>query len=202
MQGILKMSVINPAIRCPFLEVQHPDSEVSLLERAVKRDKTAFATLFDRHLDRVYKYVYYWLPSQADAEDIAQEVFVRAWHAIDKYKLTGAPFTAWLTTIAHNLVNSHYRANKRLVPLPETEPPANDKYSPQTVAELSFTRDFVREAIMKLGGEKQKVIQMRFINEMSYEEVAKALHKTEGAVRVIQYRALNDLRRIMEKEKR
>ncbi len=184
------------------MEVQHPDSEVSLLERAVKRDKTAFATLFDRHLDRVYKYVYYWLPSQADAEDIAQEVFVRAWHAIDKYKLTGAPFTAWLTTIAHNLVNSHYRANKRLVPLPETEPPANDKYSPQTVAELSFTRDFVREAIMKLGGEKQKVIQMRFINEMSYEEVAKALHKTEGAVRVIQYRALNDLRRIMEKEKR
>lgn len=184
------------------MEMQHPDSEVYLLERAVKRDRTAFATLYDLYLGRVYKYVYYWLSSQAEAEDITQEVFVRAWHSIDKYKVTGAPFIAWLTTIARNLVNSHYRSTKRLVPMPETDPATSDDDNPEAVAEMNFLRDYIRDAILKLKGEKQKVIQMRFINEMGYEEVAKALNKTEGAIRVIQYRALKDLRLILEKDKR
>ena len=200
MEGILKIG--NPLIRCPYLEIKHPDSEVYLLERAVKRERTAFATLYDLYLDRVYKYVYFWLPRQADAEDIAQEVFVRAWRAIDKYKVTGAPFIAWLTTIARNLVNSHYRATKKLVPMPETDPATDDDDSPQAEAEMNFMRGYVRDAILKLKGEKQTVIQMRFINEMSYEEVAKALNKTEGAIRVLQYRALQDLRGILEKDKR
>lgn len=182
--------------------MQLPDTEVYLLERAVKRDKTAFAGLYDQYLGRVYRYVYYWLPSQADAEDITQEVFVRAWRSINKYKVTGAPFIAWLTTIARNLIISRYRAAKRLVPLPEIDPPSNNSDSPEEITEMSFTRNYVRDAVLKLKGEKQKVIQMRFINEMSHEEVAIALNKTAGAIRVIQYRALKDLRRIMEKDKR
>ncbi len=202
MQGILKISTINQAIRCPVLEMQSPDSEAYLLERAVRRDKAAFTGLYDRHLGRVYRYVYYWLPSQADAEDVTQEVFVRAWRAIDRYKVTGAPFIAWLIAIARNLIASHYRAAKRFVRLPEIEPAASNDDSPEAMAEMNFNRSYIREAILKLSGEKQKVIQMRFISDMSYEEVAKALDKTEGAIRVIQYRALKDLRHILEKDKR
>ena len=202
MEGILNISIPNPVIRCPSLEIQHTDSEVYILERAVKRDRLAFASLYDLYLDRVYRYVYYWLPSKADAEDITQEVFIRAWHAIDKYKVTGAPFVSWLITIARNLVNSHHRASKRLVPLPETDLIMSDNPGPQAEAEMNFTRNYVRDAILKLKGEKQKVIQMRFINEMGYGEVAQALNKTEGAVRVLQYRALKDLRGILEKDKR
>ena len=202
MEGILNIGIPNQLIRCPFLEIQHTDSEVYILERAVKRDRTAFASLYDLYLDRVYRYVYYWLPSRADAEDITQEVFIRAWHAIDKYKVTGAPFMAWLTTIARNLVNSHHRSSKRLVPLPETDTVISNNPGPQAEAEMNFTRNYVRDAILKLKGEKQKVIQMRFINEMGYEEVAQALNKTEGAIRVLQYRALKDLRGILEKDKR
>ena len=202
MEGILNIGIPDLVIRCPFLEIQHTDSEVYILERAVKRDRMAFASLYDLYLDRVYRYVYYWLPSKADAEDITQEVFIRAWHAIDKYKVTGAPFIAWLTTIARNLVNSHHRSAKRLVPLPETDTVISDNPGPQAEAEMNFTRNYVADAILKLKGEKQKVIQLRFINDMSYEEVAKALNKTEGAIRVLQYRALKDLRGILEKDKR
>jgi len=182
------------------LELEYPDSEVFLLQRAVKRDRVAFATLYDLHIDRVYKFVFYWLPSQADAEDITQEVFVRAWRSIDKYKVSSSPFIAWLITIARNLVNSHYRASKKLVPLDDMDPAAES--NPQTEAEVNFTKGYVRDAIMKLKGEKQAVIQMRFISEMSYEEVAKAMNKTEGAVRVLQYRALKELKDIMEKSNR
>ena len=202
MEGILNIGIPSPVVRCPLLEIQHPDSEVYILERAVKRDRTAFAALYDLHIDRVYRYVYYWLPSKADAEDITQEVFVKAWRSIDKYKVTGAPFISWLMTIARNSVNSHHRASKRLVPLPETDSIVSDAVSPQAEAEMNFTRNYVRDSILKLKGEKQKVIQMRFISEMGYEEVAKALNKTEGAIRVLQYRALKDLRDILEKDKR
>jgi len=202
MEGILNIGIPNPVIRCPFLEIQHTDSEVYILGRAVKRDRTAFAALYDLYLDRVYRYVCYWLPNRADAEDITQEVFVKAWHSIDKYKVTGAPFVSWLITIARNLVNSHHRASKRLVPLPETDSVISNNPGPQAEAEMNFTRNYVRDAISKLKGEKQKVIQMRFINEMGYEEVAQALNKTEGAIRVLQYRALKDLRGILEKDKR
>ena len=180
------------------MAIEPPDLQNYLLRRAIQRDKTAFTELYDRNVQRVYRYVYYWLPSQADAEDITQEVFVRAWQAIERYRITGAPFIAWLTTIARNLVNSHYRAAKKLVPLPDNEPPSRSNDNPELITEASFNRSYVRDTILKLKGEKQKVIHMRFINEMSYEEIAKALNKTEGAIRVIQYRALKDLRRLLE----
>lgn len=199
-QGILNIGEANSAIRYPSLELEYPNSEDYLLPLAVRRDRIAFSTLYDLHIDRVYKFVFYWLPSQADAEDITQEVFVRAWRSIDKYKVSGAPFIAWLITIARNLVNSHYRSAKKLVPLDDMDP-AGDS-NPQREAEINFTRDYVRQAIMKLKGDKQAVIQMRFISEMSYEEVAKALNKTEGSVRVLQYRALKELKDIMEKSNR
>lgn len=186
----------NSATRYPYLEIELPSSEDFLLEQAVKRDRTAFTTLYDLHIDRVYKYVFYWLPNQADAEDITQEVFVRAWRSIDKYKISSSPFIAWLITIARNLVNSHYRASKRLVPLDDMDPPS--KSNPEIETEMNFTRSSVKDAIMHLKGDKQSVIQMRFISEMSYEEIAKALNKTEGAIRVVQYRALKDLKGLLE----
>ncbi|MFH1031224.1 MAG: RNA polymerase sigma factor [Chloroflexota bacterium] len=182
--------------------MQSPNPETLLLQRAVKRDKTAFTGLYERHLDHVYKYVYYWLPSQADAEDITQEVFVRAWRSIDRYKVTGAPFVSWLITIARNLIASHYRSTKKFVPFPETDPPSEKNDNPETIIETNFTRDYVREAILKLKGEKQKVIHMRFISDMSYEEIAKALNKSEVAIRVLQFRALKDLRQILEKDRK
>ena len=197
---ILNRGEANSAIRYPSLELEYPNSEVYLLQQAVRRDRTAFSTLYDLHIDRVYKFVFYWLPSQADAEDITQEVFFRAWRSIDKYKVSESPFIAWLITIARNLVNSHYRSAKKLVPLDDMDP-AGDS-NPQKEAEINFTRDYIRDAIMKLKGDKQSVIQMRFISEMSYEEVAKAMNKSEGAVRVLQYRALKELKSIMEKSNR
>jgi len=199
-EGILNIGEANSVVRYPSLELEHPNAEYYLLQQAVRRDRTAFSTLYDLHVDRVFKFVFYWLPSQPDAEDITQEVFVRAWRSIDKYKVSGAPFIAWLITIARNLVNGHYRSAKKFVPLDDMDP-AGDS-NPQREAEVNYTRDYVREAVLKLKGDKQAVIQMRFISEMSYEEVAKAMNKTEGTVRVLQYRALKELKEIMGKSNR
>lgn len=174
------------------------DSEQLLVRRAIKRDQDAFTCLYDKYVDRIYRYVYYRISDNSLVEDITQEVFIKAWRAIGDYKRTGAPFGAWLTRIAHNLVVDHYRASKNHVRLEEVEGSMKCTASdPADAAELDFDSDRVRGAILRLQGEKQKVILMRFIDGLSYSEVARALKKSEGAVRVIQYRALLDLRSML-----
>jgi len=173
-------------------------TEDSLVERAVQQDRAAFTALYDKCVDRIYRHVYYRVSNQGDAEDITQEVFIRAWKAINKYKRRGAPFVAWLLAIAHNLVVDYYKTRKESIPLDESRAVGgSDETNPEAMTEASLNRSYIRNAVSKLKGDKQKVILMRFIEGFSYGEIAQLLNKSEGAVRVIQHRALGDLRRML-----
>lgn len=173
-------------------------TEESLVERAVQRDRAAFTALYDKYVDRIYRHVYYRVSNQSEAEDITQEVFIRAWKAINKYKRRGAPFVAWLLAIAHNLVVDYYKTRKESIPLDEARAVGgSDETNPEAMTEASLNRSYIRNAVSKLKGDKQKVILMRFIEGFSYGEIAQLLNKSEGAVRVIQHRALGDLRRML-----
>lgn len=173
-------------------------TEESLVERAVQRDRAAFTALYDKYVDRIYRHVYYRVSNQSEAEDITQEVFIRAWKAINKYKRRGAPFVAWLLAIAHNLVVDYYKTRKESIPLDEARAVGgSEETNPEAMTEASLNRSYIRNAVSKLKGDKQKVILMRFIEGFSYGEIARLLNKSEGAVRVIQHRALGDLRRML-----
>jgi len=174
------------------------ESEGLLIQQAIEGKRAAFAALYDKCVGQVYRHVYYRVSSRSDAEDITQEVFIRAWKAIGRYKKTGAPFVAWLIVIAHNLIVDYYKTRKKFVSLDETEVSSqSDETSPEAMTDASLNRSHIRSVISKLKKEKQKVILMRFIDGFSYAEIAKALNKSEGAVRVIQHRALNDLRHML-----
>jgi RNA polymerase sigma-70 factor (ECF subfamily) len=178
-------------------------SEDYLVQQAVKRDISAFNTLYDRHVNQVYRHVYYKVSNHADAEDITQETFLKAWKAIDKYKKTGTPFVAWLITIAGNLVADHYRNRQKAVITHEAyekNNPSNEVADPEVLAEANYNSAVIKEAVLKLKGDRQKVILMRFIDGFSYEEISKVLNKSEGAIRVIQYRALDDLRHLLRRD--
>jgi RNA polymerase sigma factor (sigma-70 family) len=178
------------------------DSEEYLVQQAVKRDRAAFTALYNRCIDRIYRHVYYRVSNQSDAEDITQETFIRAWKGIDKYKKSGASFAAWLITIAGNLVIDHYRRKPKNEILSEEfeDIPNNVECDPETQAEISLNNARVKEAVLKLKGDRQKVILMHFIDGFSYEEIAKTLNKSEGTIRVIQYRALGDLKGLIKRE--
>ncbi|MBI2854324.1 MAG: sigma-70 family RNA polymerase sigma factor [Chloroflexi bacterium] len=165
-----------------------------------KLDEAAFTRLYDEYVDRVYGHVHYRIGNRADVEDITQEAFIRAWKALDKYKDTGAPFVAWLITIADNLVVDYYRKQKKQeVPIDEVlEMPAAENL--EALAEAKLDGAALRNAVMKLKGDKARVVMMHFIDGFSYEEIARALKKSEGAIRVIQYRALGDLRKILDRQ--
>ncbi|MBI2831773.1 MAG: sigma-70 family RNA polymerase sigma factor [Chloroflexi bacterium] len=179
--------------------VHSRQSEDVLLQRATNRDKVAFTILYDLYINQVYNHIYYRVSNPADAEDITQEVFIKAWKGIPKYKKTGAPFLAWLIAIAHNLIVDHYKAKKNHVPLEEIESivQAAEDCDPAAITENSLNQSRLRNMVAKLKGEKQKVILMRFIDGFSYGEIARALNKSEGAVRVIQFRALKELKRML-----
>jgi RNA polymerase sigma-70 factor (ECF subfamily) len=170
------------------------EAEARLIDAAVGGDAAAFAALYDRHADRVYRHCYYRLGNRADAEDITQQTFLQAWKAIGRYRRGGAPFVAWLLTIAQRLAISHVRRAREFAD-PEVAPAASEASDPAEAFGASVARSTVRRAILQLRPERQEVIILRFIEGFSVEEVAGALGKTENNIRVIQHRALADLRR-------
>ena len=170
-----------------------------LINKAIGGDGYAFGRLYDMNVDRVYRHIYYRVSNTADAEDLTQQVFIKAWQAIGRYKKTASPFLAWLIKISHNLVIDFYRAKK-----PETNIDFNivatkPETDPAHLAEAHFNQQEIRQAIDKLHSDQQQVILMRFIEDFSYAEIAASLGKSEGAVRVTLHRGLARLRKIMEK---
>ena len=172
-----------------------------LIKGAVGGDAYAFGRLYDMYVDRMYRHIYYRVGNTEDTEDLTQQVFLRAWQAIGRYKKTSSPFIAWLITIGHNLVIDFYRSKKDKVYL-DSEVVANDSdSSPERVAETNFQQQQLRRAILQLPGTQQQVILMSFIEGFSCAEIAASLGKTEGAIRVIQHRALKKMRHILGEER-
>jgi len=176
--------------------------EAILVQRAIGHDAEAFGRLYDMNVDRVYRHIYYRVGNEQDAEDLTQQVFLKAWQAIHRYKKKASPFVAWLMTISHNLVVDFYRTRKDTVHL-EAEVLANGSaLSPEQAAEASFEQQRLRRAILQLGGDEQQVVILRFIEGFEFSEIASLMKKKEGNVRVILHRALVKLRDILEKEKK
>ncbi|MDD4984969.1 MAG: sigma-70 family RNA polymerase sigma factor [Dehalococcoidales bacterium] len=170
-----------------------------LVERAMAGDSGAFGMLYDMHVDRVYRHIFYRVSSNADAEDLTQQVFIKAWQAIGRYQKTASPFLAWLIKISHNLVIDFYRSKKSESRIDFDAIATGPEKDPANIAEAAFNREYLRKAIRKLKGDQQQVILMRFIEDFSYPEIAAALGKSEGSIRVIQHRGLAKLRTILEK---
>ncbi len=183
---------------------QTEDEESTLVAEAIAGDRTAFTRLYDLHYDRIYRHVLYRVRSVQDAEDLSQQVFLQAWQAMGRYRATGAPFVAWLFTIAHNLTMSFYRHNKRVRRQEGDDAMELDRVvaegDPEEQAEARVDQERVRAAIVRLRPEQQLVLSLRFLENLSHHDIAETLGKSDGAIRVIQHRALQELRRIMERE--
>lgn len=172
-----------------------------LIQQATSGDADAFGKLYDMYVDRVYRHLYYRVGNNADAEDLTQQVFLKAWQAIDRYKKTASPFVAWLMTISHNLVVDFYRTKKNKTYLEANDTVDDSTLSPEQVTEARFEQQQLRRVILQLPGEQQQVVLLRFIEGFEFKEIASLLGKSEGAIRVMLHRALARLRQILEKER-
>ena len=175
------------------------DAERRLVQRAIGRDSAAFAELYDKHVVRVYRHIFYLVNDGREAEDLTAQTFLKAWEAVDRYKERGAPFVAWLLRIAHNLAVSFLRSRRDHSTLEETYVDQKTHRNPEEALEQSTDEDSVRAAILRLREEQRQVIMLRFVEELDYREVAAVIGKSVPAVRVIQHRALGNLRKIMQR---
>ena len=174
-------------------------NEAVLVERAVAGAADAFGELYQLYLDAIYRYVYYRTGNTSDAEDLVEQVFLKAWEALPGYKRRGNPFSSWLYRIAHNLVVDHHRRQKPAVPMPPLEEVnwvSEESTSLEQIIEAEEA-SALASAIAQLPEEQQQVIVLRFIEGRKHAEVARIIGKSAGACRIIQHRALTALNRLL-----
>ncbi len=172
------------------------EEERALVERAIARDEEAFAALYDRHVSRVYRQLYFMVGQEA--EDLTAETFLRAWKSIDKYEMRGVPFISWLRRIANNQAMSYFRSSKETNPLPEALADGSSTRDPEAVAGYRLALSKVKEAISHLGEEQRRVLSLRLLKDEDYRTVAAQVGKDVPAVRVIKHRGLRKVRKLVQ----
>jgi len=170
---------------------QATESDERLLIEAAQKDPRRFAELYELHFDRVYAYVARRVRVRAETQDLTAHVFQQALANLGKFKWRGAPFAAWLYRIASNAIADHARRNMRETTDPE---PAVEKAFAAVDLEEVERRARLFRAVDKLPDDQRRVIVLRFAEEKSIREIADELGRSEGAIKQLQFRGLENLR--------
>jgi len=170
-----------------------------LVEETQKGNTKAFGEIYDIYYGQIHKYVFYKVSSD-HVEDVAASVFIKAWTNIKKYRKGSFPFSSWLFRIAHNAVIDHYRTNKEYYELEEKI--ADESMNPQMFAEQQLNSERVHHALRKLNSNYQEVILLKYMQDLSNKEIAKAMNTNETNVRTLQFRALKKLRELLEAQEK
>lgn len=168
------------------------DHDERALIEAAQGDPARFVELYDRYFHRVYAYVIRRNSVRAEAEDITSDVFERALTNLPRFEWRGVPFVAWLYRIAANALADRRRQTER-----DSSDPPPDVPDGRESEELE-RRTMLFQLVDRLPEAQRRVIEMRFVEEKSIREVAAALDRSEGAVKQLQLRALENLRKSME----
>jgi len=171
--------------------------EESIARGLQKRDPEAWAGIYEEYFPRVYRYIALRVGDKTEAEDLAEQVFLKALESISSFKWRGVPVSAWLFRIAHNQVIDYRRTSKAKLHLPLDESLVSNDADPVLEAERDLDISQVVQAVGQLTQAQRDVIELRFAGELSTAEVAKVLGKSQGAVKVMQHSALAALRKLL-----
>ena len=171
-----------------------------IVRRAQAGDQSAFAELYERYYDQIFRYVSFKCGSRLEAEDLTGEVFLRMLESIDKFRFQGFPFTSWLYRIAHNLVVDNFRrkGRKPTVPLDKVLHFSSEKDGEmENQAQIIWSMGEVVEAMSSLTDLQREVITLRFVAGLSIAETADAVGRKENAVKALQHAGIRKLRNLM-----
>ena len=166
--------------------VTEPDER--LLIEAAQRDPRHFAQLYENHFDRIYAFIAYRVRDRAVAEDLTSEVFHHALAKIRQFEWRGLPFKAWLLRIASNAIHDRWRETSVRRDTSDddlAEPGADDGTERRTV---------IMQLLDRLPPDQRCVVTRRFLDDRSIAEIARELNRSEGAIKQLQFRALQTLR--------
>lgn len=182
---------VNPAER---------EEDAALARRAGSGEAEAFGVLYDRYVDAVYRYVFYRVRNEAEAEDVTSDVFMRALQAIPKYEPRQA-FLAWLYRIARNAVidRSRRRAARQQVSFEDAlaHPNADQVVHPDEGLLAGSDASAVRKAMQQLTPLQQEILVLRYVEGFDTKTISKLVGKQDGTIRGIEFRALSALRALI-----
>jgi RNA polymerase sigma-70 factor (ECF subfamily) len=177
------------------------ESDSALIARA-KEDPEAFSLLYERYVDNIYSYIYYRTGNHHDAEDLVSRTFYRALKHFARYVDRGAPFSAYLYRIAHNIVANHHRdrSRRQVVPLNEMMLSALRREQPAVAFEEGNAQAALLDVIRRLPQDRQELLVLKFVDQLTNAEIAKIMGRTEGAIKSLYHRTLVALRQEMTTE--
>lgn len=176
---------------------EHTNINPNIIVLAKTGAQEAQADIYEAYYMRVYRFVYYRVSHKETAEDITEEVFIKAFNSLKNLEKVEA-FEGWLFQIARNLVIDYYRKKKQLVPLDSIENTLEYDTNVVEIINLQIEQTILIKLLKELNDEQQSVIKMKFFDELDNSTIATILNKTEGAIRVIQHRAITKLKEIFE----
>lgn len=173
-----------------------PDRE--LLERARQYDSQALAEIYDRYAAPIYRYLYRFVGDAAQAEDLTSDVFLKLLQVLDTAQAPCEQLQGWLYRVAHNLATDWFRSHGRRVATSLDEDLIADDNLPAANLEKRQLQKQLRIALGRLTADQQRVILLRFGEGFKLGEVARLLDKSEGAVKILQHRAVQRLRSLLD----
>jgi RNA polymerase sigma-70 factor (ECF subfamily) len=170
----------------------------SLLAKAKAGEQAAFGEIYNLYFKKIYQFIYYRVGHKEIAEDLAEDVFLKAFTKISSVS-ENAAFLGWLYQIARNQVIDYYREKKQLVGLDEVENTLEYETNVIDIVNLEQQQKVLLKFIKDLAPEQQIVLKLKFFEDLENAEIAEMLHKNEGAIRVIQHRAITKLQELIKK---
>jgi len=171
----------------------------SLLVEQAKSDLTAFGLLYEKYIQKIYNYIYYRTGNHHDAEDLTAKTFQRAMKHISRYEQRGVPFSAWLYRIAHNVVANWHRdqSRRKVIALDELVLYYQQRHSPEGLVEANEEKSELLKIIRRLPADRQQLLILKFVEEMSNEAIGQIMGRSEGAIKSLYHRTLIALRKKM-----
>jgi RNA polymerase sigma-70 factor (ECF subfamily) len=176
---------------------QVTESEERLVIEAAQKDPSRFAVLYEQNFHRVYAYVARRVRDRAEIQDLTAHVFQQALSNLGKFKWRGSPFSAWLYRIAANAIADQAKRKVR-----ESSDQPNPLSESSTAIDLEAVERRARlfSAVAKLPEDQRRVILMRFADEKTVREIASELGRSEGAVKQLQFRGMENLRNRLDEK--
>lgn len=171
------------------------------LEKAIKGESLAFGDLYDKYQPGVYRLIYLKVGHREEAEDLTHQVFLNAWKNIKNFEGQGIEFSSWLFRIARNKIIDYYRLKRTFEDIEDEDgelfiDPSQDLMDEKVEDRIDITK--VTLALNKLKENQRDIIIMRFVEELSHKEMSQILGKSQSVIRVIQYRAIRKLKKILK----
>ena len=175
-------------------------NDSNLLERAREYDAQALAEIYDRYAESIYRYAYRYIGDASLAEDLTSEVFLKLLQVLGTSRAPREQLQGWLYRVARNLAVDWFRQQAKGVSFSLNEELTPDGDSPATRLEEQQLHQDLREAISKLTPGQQQVIVLRFGEGRKISEIGRLMGKSEGSIKLMQYRAMKRLRKLLENQ--